>query len=656
MISSRKITLYWREKILILFFGAQMHGILLRATAYPPQWRIPMSWSLLLNLDILRYLSINESGESSVIGFEILEPFLFRMAWAGAYTLLAIVTILFRYMLLQEADRNAISIERFKKTLDGTLLFFATLFHVPACLSYAAFFSSFWPSSPLASPVLTLTNPFVIIIFVIYIPFAFLYTCLTPFWLLQIAARHTIHSDSLKHEYALETIEIEYALRISNVWQQEHVWVLSSFMKHTLHTYDAGLWILFSGACAWIAAGAGIAPGPQADVIFAILAVWSFRHTISSTYRCLSTNLIYHAVLIPLVITSFFGLLRAHEISNELTVDRRLTQILKIVNIIGAALILFFLSVSLIFSTGWPMILGTNTKKILVNSSIFEEIYEGISLLFKPFMKKTITQTVVVDDDDDDKNIDHSTNDNTLTTTATATLSSMSASFDSSSDSLAINSFGTSFLNPSMKKTAKTFIEMQNVDDLLKNIINEKENIDIKYNPKSIIKNDILLKVEAEIISLLRILKNVLTEQRTRPHILVDINKLQEAISDLQRPFGNALYLKLTLAKACVDAISEGCIEIETAKKYGSIANHTLFSQTTDFPFLLEWLHKRMKKRNSEFVLLTRRKMIVLLKLLAIRAFTGNKKFSALYIPGVNDSLFLSSSSSSKRNILSESE
>jgi hypothetical protein len=147
-----------------------------------------------------------------------------------------------------------------------------------------------------------------------------------------------------------------------------------------------------------------------------------------------------------------------------------------------------------------------------------------------------------------------------------------------------------------------------------------------------------IVKVEAEIVACLRVLQTELSIQRSRPQLLVDVNKLQAAVSALQRPFGNALFLKLTLANACTDAISEGCVEIETAKQSGSIANHPLFSTE---PPVLPWLRLRMEKRSSEFVLLTKVKMSVLLKLLAIRTFIGERKLTPLYIKGVNDLLFL---------------
>ena len=646
----RSISLYWREKTLILLFAAQMHGVVLRAAAFPPQWRIPMSWSLLVNLDILRYSSVLDSGESSVFGFDVNEPFLSRMAWAGAYSLLAITTFFLRNWLLTEADRNAISIERFRKTLDGNILFLASVLHVPACLAYSSFFSSFWPASPSAAPAVALTNPGVILAVIVLIPPALIYSIMTPIWLLIAASKHSIHADRHKHEYALQTTEIEYALRLSDVWLHEHVWTMSSFSRSLFHSYDAGLWTFFSGACAWISAGASVAPGPQADVIFAVLALWSFRHTFSPTFRCRSSNLLLFSVIVPLVVTSFFGLLRAHEISNELTVDRRLTQILTIVNITGAAAALFSLSISFLFGRGWPLVIGTSEK--LHNSSAFEELSEGLLSLFGPLLRKhAITSKTSTNDDDDDDHHD------LMGDTTMAAASSMSASIGapSSSDKLVPTIAFDASLHVE-KESARTFIEMRDIDlpivsvtGSIKRVAEGGEVDDFLQTRQQDYDVDIF-KVEGEIVARLRTLKAELSIQRSRPPLLVDVNKLQTAVSALQRPFGNALFLKLTLANACTDAISESCVEIENAKKCGSIANHPLFTSTQ--PPVLSWLRIRMDARSSEFVLLPKRKSSVLLKLLAIRSLVGDRKLTPLYISGVNDSLFLSNGSS--KPLLSE--
>lgn len=638
----KNVSLYWREKTMILLFAAQIHGVVLRAAAFPPQWRIPMSWSLLVNLDILRYTSVLDSGESSVFGFDVNEPFLLRMAWAGAYSLLAITTFILRNWLLSEADRNGISIERFRRTIDGNILFLAAAIHVPACLAFASFFSSFWPASPSAAPAMMLTNPGVIAVVVVFIPPAFMYTIMTPVFLLYAASKHSIHVDPKKHEYALQTTEIEYALRLSDVWLHEHVWVISSFSRSILHSYDAGLWSFFSGACAWIAAGASIAPGPQADAIFAVLALWSFRHTFSPTYRCRSSNILFTSVIIPLVVTSFFGLLRAHEISNELTVDRRLTQILMFVNIAGAAAALLSLSVSFFFGRGWPLVIGTSEK--LHNSSAFEEIYEGISLLFGPLIKK---QVMINKISHEDQEVDPSL----MLSSSSSMSASLGATLGATSDTNLILSSAFERLIQKEKQRARTFIEMRDVDppklankhDQKRSSVNDDDKeVDDSLLSQQQTSHDIdIVKVEAEIVACLRVLQTELSIQRSRPQLLVDVNKLQAAVSALQRPFGNALFLKLTLANACTDAISEGCVEIETAKQSGSIANHPLFSTE---PPVLPWLRLRMEKRSSEFVLLTKVKMSILLKLLAIRTFIGERKLTPLYIKGVNESLFLQGS------------
>jgi hypothetical protein len=365
-------------------------------------------------------------------------------------------------------------------------------------------------------------------------------------------------------------------------------------------------------------------------------------------------------VIVPLVVTSFFGLLRAHEISNELTVDRRLTQILTIVNIAGAAAVLFSLSLSFLLGRGWPLVIGTSEK--LRNSSAFEELSEGLLSLFGPLMRKhAITSKTSTNDDDGDGD-DHRDllGDTTMsrdTATLMAAASSMSASIGapSSSDTLV----STTAFDASLRverKTAKTFIEMRDIDlpiiSVTGSIKRVAEGGEVDDSPQTLQQDyDIdIVKVEGEIVACLRTLKAELSIQRSRPPLLVDVNKLQTAVSALQRPFGNALFLKLTLANACTDAISESCVEIENAKKCGSIANHPLFTSTQ--PPVLSWLRSRMDARSSEFVLLPKRKSSVLLKLLAIRSLVGGRKFTPLYIKGINDSLFLSNGPSDP--ILSE--
>ena len=59
---ARSASLYWREKAAVVLLACQAHALLLRAVTFPASWRLALRWTLLLALDVPRFVALGRAG------------------------------------------------------------------------------------------------------------------------------------------------------------------------------------------------------------------------------------------------------------------------------------------------------------------------------------------------------------------------------------------------------------------------------------------------------------------------------------------------------------------------------------------------------------------------------------------------------------------
>lgn len=178
-----------------------------------------------------------------------------------------------------------------------------------------------------------------------------------PYFFYSRAHAHTVTPSRKEHELSIRRMEAEYSMGISNAWADDRGWVVSPFRRHFLHPYTLCNWLLTMSLIIWISTCLAAFPSYQADVLFALFAFWSARHMIWPTFRCASSNLLGYCALIPLATSAFFGVMRAHGMNSELTVDSRLSTTLTNINTAGAILGLAVITYCLLRGGGWPQCL-----------------------------------------------------------------------------------------------------------------------------------------------------------------------------------------------------------------------------------------------------------------------------------------------------------
>jgi len=384
--AGRSTSLYWSEKAFVVLTALQVHALLLRAVAFPPQWRVPARWLCVFSLDFARLDALGSAGDSSAgdalrdVGVGA------RAAWAGAFALAWAGALAVRRALLARAAAARRPREHLREALDAWLLALAALLYCPASLAFAAFYSSFWPGAGGAAPLAAWApggdGAFgnaatagsarlgvgrfrldAAVVAVTLLPAALAICVGAPLVLLDAAARATVHAAPARHELSLRRCEAEFELGLSRAWLADHAWVAAPFRRGRAGwalPRSLGLWALLSGALAWLAAGAAAAPGAQADAMFALLALWSLRQQLSGgAFRCASTNALANCALLPACVTAFFGAMRAHGTQNELTVDSQLAAILRAVNVAGAGAGAIVLVAAALVGRGWPQRLAS---------------------------------------------------------------------------------------------------------------------------------------------------------------------------------------------------------------------------------------------------------------------------------------------------------
>lgn len=185
-------------------------------------------------------------------------------------------------------------------------------------------------------------------------PSLLLYGVILPLWLAARVRRCLVYSRRFQHERYLRWKEAEHVHSLSSDWQRERMWLMSSFVRGCGHPYDRPLWMLLCSVLVAVLAGARASTPIQADIFFAIAALWSLRQGLWPAYRCGTTNALA-AVSFALTATiSFWGVMRGHGLKSSLTVDSAWAEAVWGMGIALFASMGLLLAVSAYPGFGWP--------------------------------------------------------------------------------------------------------------------------------------------------------------------------------------------------------------------------------------------------------------------------------------------------------------
>jgi hypothetical protein len=691
----RSPSLYWAEKLTSVLVILQVSGLLLRAVVWPAQWRITLRWAVLLNVDLERFAALGSiSTGQGLSPLPVSATLATALLWASSPWL----ALLARHLFLRAAFKAQQPLAPARRRVDGLLLSLALPLHIPCTLAIAALYSLFLPAAPGRLPLASEAaaadvldgdgidgvpagiffiagwRSDVLVLAILCLPSALVVTLLYPVALLRMAGAHILHASPRRHELALRRMEAEWAARVGDAWGEDAGWLVCSFRRGWGHPYTIGLWCLTAAALSWTAAVGGARPDAQGDVFFILMAAWSMWVGFTAAFRCRSTGWVAAPLLASVATTAFFGVMRAHEFRTELVVDTRLYESLVGINLAGAAASGTALCVAALGGGRWPRhLLSQRVETPVVALPTTPKGGKGGAQQQKTAAEADAAATLTLPEGEAEEGDDSlaalslARLRHMLAVTATATAATArrghqqqqqrgSATVhpapDASTTAITITStdavleatrrkmlFAIERAAPPHRKwgwSADGPASSSSSTSASTSTADAADADDSSSSTDPFITHSELARLEYDWIRAIRESRRVLATQLspTRPLLMVDVALLADAARAVAPHFARAFACRHILALTLAEAVDSLCERIREAHGV-SIANHPVLGP------LLPGLRKRMDQRERDFCLTGPRGARVLTKLLAMRGFLGDRNIPPLYIPGVNDAVFL---------------
>ena len=296
----RTVSLFWREKVLVVFDALQIMGLFWKSSrAWPEQWRMITQFSAAFSGDFLSIINYNSNKGNSL-----------PHDWntnATSYAALSLTTWCLLPLLVRIAKHYCCT-RCTSSSRDATTktLLFEELIYLPVLLSLLYLISCqgeldtagslndtlecwCWWENSLVFTSWTLRSWVLLAVTVIAFLAAVEFLIRVPLMLLRHANEVHIYSTEKRHERYLCAKELEYLLHINTDYEDEHFQTVASYRRHTIHQKERVIVLKFV-----LTAFTTVSPVfflSDWIIVFhaVVLLGWSIIQTISMPFRCQST-------------------------------------------------------------------------------------------------------------------------------------------------------------------------------------------------------------------------------------------------------------------------------------------------------------------------------------------------------------------------------
>eukprot|EP00164_Ancoracysta_twista_P010446 GFYU01015757.1.p1 GENE.GFYU01015757.1~~GFYU01015757.1.p1 ORF type:complete len:799 (+),score=159.78 GFYU01015757.1:384-2780(+) len=327
LMKPRDISLYWTEKVWILFHAVQIYGLLLHMSDTWPWPRVHLDrhyWMTVFNCDIVGFYTISPTVNrtdltpkdiNEYIGCFILLPWFMAMS----------------YWICNQLLKKKFAKLRHHLRLSNILTFLGILFYLPITLALSWAVKCDKDGFMDILPLEKCFHTHHILLTTVVVCTGVLFLFGFPLTLVAYISPNIVHRRSALHEEHMRTKEMEYLLGLDADWRINHYSLFSSFRRRFVYMKVAVMMLkLLLGCLVVFLRDYKLYQIGGVVVCFFFFLLYCVFHM---PYRHSSSNIVFIAVMWSVLTNAGFGYMKAAEINNAILVDSNLVACLQWINV-----------------------------------------------------------------------------------------------------------------------------------------------------------------------------------------------------------------------------------------------------------------------------------------------------------------------------------
>ena len=292
----RYVSLFWSEKLRILFDTFQLLGILWTSyQSWPAVWIVATQWTSLFSGDVLSLIEYHSLLLPDVL------PSNWNEAKSNYFALYLPVVVIFLPLLLWSFRKFCCCCASSKKNATSIVLRISECIYMPVSLCLFELITcrgriDGWYTSPnqaftcwgwfgTHTSEIWYSYVYVYAIPIVSVIVGVIFLCWVPLTLASIVRTTHVYSDPIQHEVYVNTKELEYLLYVNTDYEDENFDTTSSYKRHAMHQKERILWLKLLLVISRVLLVGFNCETWSMLVLGPILLLWVIVQTLSPVYR-----------------------------------------------------------------------------------------------------------------------------------------------------------------------------------------------------------------------------------------------------------------------------------------------------------------------------------------------------------------------------------